>query len=195
MAIYVPGKRDRRGRLAGGNRTAVVTLSLTAMVDMFTVLVVFLLMNYQTTGEVIPMKENVDLPTAASVKELKPSNIVVLSKDGVELNGVQVATFDEIKLAENWVLESLRTGLMDALAEQDRIRKESISNQVKEAVKKAKDPDAEEEQFFHKVTIQADKKIDILSLKKIMYTITQAGGEAINFAVIKTAVQKEAEEI
>ncbi len=186
MAIYTPGKRDRRGRLAAGGRTAVVTLSLTAMVDMFTVLVVFLLMNYQTTGEVLPMKENVDLPTASSVKELKPSNVVVVSLEGAELNGEPVATFEEIKASQNWVLETLKTELEKSLEEQSKERRESLANQVKDAVRKAKDPNAEEDQFFHKVTIQADKKVDILSLKKIMYTITQAGGEAINFAVIKT---------
>ena len=43
MAIYVPGKRDRRGVRAGAKRNVVAVLQLTAMVDMFTVLVVFLL--------------------------------------------------------------------------------------------------------------------------------------------------------
>ena len=39
---------------------------------------------------------------------------------------------------------------------------------------------------FRRVTVQADKKIDFLTIKKIMYTVTEAGAEEINFAVIVT---------
>ena len=37
MAIYAPGKRDRRGHMNAGKKSLVVILSLTAMVDMFTI--------------------------------------------------------------------------------------------------------------------------------------------------------------
>jgi len=43
VAIYTPGLRSRRGRAKGSKRDAVAVLQLTAMVDLFTVLVVFLL--------------------------------------------------------------------------------------------------------------------------------------------------------
>ena len=44
MPIFTPGKRDRSNRKVGATqRSAVAVLSLTAMVDMFTVLAVFLL--------------------------------------------------------------------------------------------------------------------------------------------------------
>lgn len=185
MPIHVPGKRDRRGRVKGVNRSAVATLSLTAMVDMFTVLVIFLLMNYKTTGEVIPIKENVDLPSAESVKELKPSNIVVVSLDAVELNGEIVASMSDVIAASDWVITGLSSRLREALAIEEKLRRQSVARQVREAVRQAKDPGVDEEPFFHKVTIQADRNLDILALKKVMYTITDAGGEAINFAVIK----------
>jgi biopolymer transport protein ExbD len=35
------------------------------------------------------------------------------------------------------------------------------------------------------MTIQADQKIDFLTLKKVMYTATEAGIVQINFAVLK----------
>ncbi|MES2857036.1 MAG: adventurous gliding motility protein S, partial [Bdellovibrionota bacterium] len=63
MPIYAPGRRDRHNRpLKGSGRKIVAMLSLTAMVDMFTVLAVFLLQNYQTTGEIIELSEEVVLP-------------------------------------------------------------------------------------------------------------------------------------
>lgn len=51
MPIHVPGHRNRSGRQKKPvKRNAVAVLSLTAMVDMFTVLTVFLLQNYASTG-------------------------------------------------------------------------------------------------------------------------------------------------
>ena len=43
----------------------------------------------------------------------------------------------------------------------------------------------EEIDDFLKLTIQADKTVDFLSVKKIMYTVTEAGIQEINFAVLK----------
>ncbi|MEK7356260.1 MAG: adventurous gliding motility protein S, partial [Bdellovibrionota bacterium] len=61
MAIYAPGRRDRHNRPERStSRSVMAHLSLTAMVDMFTVLAVFLLQNYQTTGEVIDITDNVE---------------------------------------------------------------------------------------------------------------------------------------
>jgi biopolymer transport protein ExbD len=45
--------------------------------------------------------------------------------------------------------------------------------------------DTEDPNAWKKVTIQADKSIDYLTLKKIMYSIYEAGGGPINFAVAK----------
>ena len=191
MPIHVPGKRDRRGRLAGAKRTAVATLSLTAMVDMFTVLVVFLLMNYQSTGEVLPMKENVDLPQASSTEDLEPSNVVVLGPDGAEINGVIVESLEEIEASQDWILPRLKEELIKQIALDKKEKQESLAGQIQSAVKDAQAPDRVKLPDVVKVTIQADKKIEILTLKKVMYTITEAGGEAINFAVLKVPGEKE----
>ena len=98
MPIHVPGKRKKRGRKGGSKRSAVAPLNMTAMVDMFTVLCVFLLQNYATTNQVLPMPEKVDLPAAHEVRELKPSNVVVVSPDGIVLNNIKVADFVKVKV-------------------------------------------------------------------------------------------------
>lgn len=194
MPIHVPGKRDRRGRIAGAGRSAVATLSLTAMVDMFTVLVVFLLMNYQSTGEVLPMKENVDLPQASATEELEPSNVVVLGPDGAEINGVMVESIEEIEASQDWILPRLKEELIKQIALDKKEKQESLAGQIQSAVKDAQAPDRVKLPDVVKVTIQADKKIEILTLKKVMYTITEAGGEAINFAVLKVPGEDEGAE-
>src|SRR6185437_10611303 len=104
MAIFVPGRRDRHNSRTGKTaRSVVVMLSLTAMVDMFTVLVVFLLQNYNTTGQVIYIPKQVKLPEAHSVKELKTSNVVILSEDGIMLNKIQIDSLADIKAQSDWM--------------------------------------------------------------------------------------------
>lgn len=82
MAIYKPGQRFRYHNLLSKKskkRAVTVILSLTAMVDMFTVLVIFLLQNYNATGEILYLPKEVTLPKASTVVDLKPSVVVTIS--------------------------------------------------------------------------------------------------------------------
>ena len=56
--------------------------------------------------------------------------------------------------------------------------------------------DEEEELDRHlKITISADKETDFLTVKKVMYTVTEAGIVEINFAVIKTVNEEAAKSL
>lgn len=186
MPIYVPGKRNRHNKSKkSGKRSAVAPLNMTAMVDMFTVLCVFLLQNYATTNQVLPMPDKVELPAAHETKELKPSNVVVVAEDGIVLNNVKVAEFRTIKEQEDWLIRPLAETLAKSIQEGDA-KKKSVGSQLRNAVNEAKHlPKTEETDDFRKLTIQADKKVDFLTIKKVMYTITEAGIQEINFAVLK----------
>lgn len=186
MAIFVPGKRSRKGHVETKKRSAVAVLQLTAMVDMFTVLVVFLLQNYATTNQILPLPEAVELPQAKTVKELKPSNVVVLTEKDVQLNSTKVADFTEVKEAEDWLIVSLETELKKLIEEGEKA-KQRLGNQIQDAVTEAREGEKPEDEVdeFRKITIQADSKVDFLTVKKIMYTVTEAGIYEINFAVIK----------
>lgn len=187
MPIHVPGKRDRKGKVGAKKRSVVAILSLTAMVDMFTVLVVFLLQNYATTGQVLEIPEGVDLPTAAQVKELKPTNVVIISKTDVMVNSTKVMDFKQVKAQQDWMIEPLKAKVEELIAQGEK-DKASMASKLKDAVEKIKAGDKkveEEVDEFRRMTIQADKKLDFLTLKKIMYTVTEAGVYEINFAVLK----------
>ena len=186
MAIFAPGRRDRHNRpLRSGRRSVVATLTLTAMVDMFTVLVVFLLQNYQTTGEVIEISDNVVLPKAHAVKELKPAHVVVMSKEKLFLDKEVIATFQQVKDQKEWKIDPLANRLVDLFRASDE-KRQALVNRVREAVEETRpngqkdDPNDE-----RRITVQADKAIDFLTVKKIMLTITDAGASEINFAVLK----------
>lgn len=187
MAIYPPGKRDRHNRrLTSTARNIAVMLSLTAMVDMFTVLVVFLLQNYNTTGEVLYIPKEVQLPKASAIKELKPAHVITVSEKEVLLDSIPVSTFIEVKEQKDWMIRSLYNKVVEALRQDEIEYQKGLRSALKTVVQGAK-PSGQSvpDESRRKVTVQADKSIDFLSIKKVMYTATEAGVVEINFAVIQ----------
>jgi biopolymer transport protein ExbD len=192
MAIHTPGIRDRHNKNSKPrSRNIVGVLSLTAMVDMFTVLTVFLLQNYNVTGQVINIPKEIQLPRANEVKELKPAHIVTITPDFILLDDVKVSPTPDVKEQKEWMVPSLRDSYSQALKKDKDKRQSSFSNTIQQAVRTAKSPNAPDEDNMGKVTLQADKAIDFLTIKKIMATLTEAGADEINFAVIKKDVKKE----
>jgi len=190
MAIYTPGRRDRRGRKSGGSgRDMMVMLSLTAMVDMFTVLTIFLLQNFKV--DAIKLKQNVPLPEATAIKKLKPAHVVVVTQDKIFLDEKPVADFMMVKEQQDWVIQALKEGLALKIKEAQEKAQSTLKEQIKSSLnanKKMTPEEIEEEEKEKKrewgrVTVQADKEVDFLTIKKVLYTTTEAGATLINFAV------------
>lgn len=189
MPIYAPGLRDRHNRpRRGKGRSAVAMLSLTAMVDMFTVLVTFLLMNFNVTGQVIELDDAVELPKASETKELRPANVVVVSKTNILLNREVVARFNDVKEQQDWMINSLHNRLQESFRAKAEQRRLLGLQTVKEAVEQTKKSEGDSKpEDDRRVTVQADKTIDFLTIKKVMYTVKEAGAGEINFAVLKNS--------
>lgn len=191
MAIFKPGERHRYHNILSkrkGKRGVTAMLDLTAMVDMFTVLVVFLLQNYNATGEILYIPKEVTLPKASSVRELKPAHVVTISNKEILLDKEPVATFDEVRnLGEqDWMIQKLKDQLTAALAKSKAEQEGKLQNKIQEVVENTKgQSNSEDPNAWSKVTIQADKGVDFLTVKKVMYTVTEAGAGEINFAVTK----------
>jgi biopolymer transport protein ExbD len=191
MAIHRPGEKFRYHRLlsrANGKREMVASLSLTAMVDMFTVLVIFLLQNYSATGEIIYIPKEITLPKATEIKELKPSVVVTISRKELLLDKTAVITFDALRAQEDWLIQQLSEPLKKAIEEARLKHEAKLGNQLRNAVAAPANPNEPlppPETPWSKVTVQADKGIDFLTVKKVMYTVTEAGASEINFAVMK----------
>lgn len=199
MAIYTPGQKFRNHRLLGesGKRELVAMLSLTAMVDMFTVLVIFLLQSYSSTGEVIFLPKDVQLPKAEKIKDLKPAVVVTISNKEILIDKNPVVSFETVKAQTEWMIQPLLVQVQRAIQESKAKYDAKLQTQVRgvvQAAKGAKGPKGEEldEDItpWNKITVQADKGMDFLTVKKVMYTVTEAGAGEINFAVMKQAGQQ-----
>lgn len=195
MAIFTPGIRNRSGRLKDqGKRNAVVVLSLTAMVDMFTVLVVFLLQNFQV--EEIEFKDNIEMPEAAAVKKLLKSRVVSVSTEDIILDKYRIVDLQDVQEQESWMIENLYTRMNELIEEaREDVRSELVAR-LSEAVdeEQFKEIEQELEKEVTRVTVQADKEIDFLTMKKVLYTLTEAGASEINFAVFEKSLPEHAEE-
>ncbi|MDZ4662523.1 MAG: biopolymer transporter ExbD [Pseudomonadota bacterium] len=192
MPIHPPGKRVRNKYLSRKKkRNVVAVLSLTAMVDMFTVLAVFLLQNYNVTGQIIEIPQDVDLPTASEIRELKESNIVIVSNKEIliqEKKGVvTVISTKKVREQDSWMIKPLYDRLRVLIEKKKKELKANPIARVKDTLSDAKNAKvAPERGMYKKVTVSADKSIDFLTIKKVMFTVTEAGASEINFAVEST---------
>ncbi len=195
MAIQRPGERHRYHNILKrrkNRRSVTAVLSLTAMVDLFTVLVIFLLQNYNTTGEIIYIPKEVTLPKAERVNELKPALVITVSAKEVLVDNNVAATFDEVKNSPEWTIPNIRDQVRFILQKNKAEQDAKLQNKVKTVVDTTVGNVKDDPDQWRKVTLQADKDIDYLTLKKVMYSIYEAGGGPINFAVAKTVEDKSA---
>jgi biopolymer transport protein ExbD len=120
------------------------------------------------------------------VKELRPAHVVVVSKEHIMLDKETVATFAQVKEQQDWKIEPLAQRLQAVFKEADD-KRAALMNQVRKAVEETRPDNVQKDDPMddRRITVQADKTIDFLTVKKVMLTITDAGASEINFAVIR----------
>lgn len=163
-------KNTRRMRRMERSRKKVMGLNLTSLMDVFTILVFFLLAN-SSSNEVLATPKQIKLPD--SVVEAKPRETIVIlvSPEMVLVQGEPVIGTPEL-------LKSGNNQNIPAIADQlGRLERNIIGISTKAAVE------------GKEVTILADKTIPFSVLKKIMSTCTGSGYGRISLAVIQKAPQ------
>ncbi len=176
MAIVIPGKRPcariAKSRVWGnkflrGKKNGYSELMLTSLVDMFTIIVIFLLQNFSASGDILYMSKDIKLPFAVHGVELERAPVISVSGDAVTVDGKQVAATDDLLKRDVLNVPELE----DALREEKR-RYEQIH---------ANDP---EHPFRGLVNVQADKKVGFKVIKKVMFACNQSGFGNISFAAM-----------
>ena len=150
-----------------GRKSLYEALNLVAYIDMMTMLVIFLLMSFSATGEILFVQKNIVLPNAQNWAELERAPVIGVSKDVVTLDGSQVATADELMKDSN-------TGDFKIPELHDKLV--TLKNNYK-----LLHPG---EEFNGIAIIQSDKGVEFKVLKKLMYSAAVAGYQNVNFAVI-----------
>ena len=160
-------KNSRRIKRMSRNRVTVTKMNLTSLMDVFTILVFFLLVNSATT-EVLETPKQITLP--ASVVEEKPRETVVIfiSPNEVTVQGEPVVLVEDI----------LATAGQDIAPIGERLAEVS-SNVI--GLKTRIVAESQE------VTILADRSVPFSVVKKVMSTCTSQGFGRISLAVLQKA--------
>jgi len=166
-------KQSRRARRMERNHVRhkrAPAFNLVSLMDIFTILVFFLLVN-SSDGEVLPSTKSVELPE--SIAEQKPrQNVVVMVTDrDILVQGNRIALLSEVEGSNEPLIAPLKL----ALEAQDSRRL------LQGAADKAPAPE---------VTIMGNKEIPYRLLKKVMASCTEAGYGKISLAVMQKASQE-----
>ncbi|MCB0369436.1 MAG: biopolymer transporter ExbD [Bdellovibrionales bacterium] len=156
------------------NKKSTFTLQLTAMVDMFTIMIVFLLKSYSTSAVHITPQQGLKLPHSSSYTEPVEALKLVVSLDGIYVEDQQVVPMQNGELI---------AGDTDA-NDPDFIRGlyEALDKQAEKSKEIAKLN--EEHHFEGKVVMQADSRLNYKVLKKVMYTSSMAGYADLRLATV-----------
>lgn len=148
-------KRMQKNHKRNQNRN--IALNMVSLMDIFTILVFFLLVN-ATSAEVLPSPKNIVLPEASS-EQSPVRNLVIAVDDVIRLQGRPVMEVDKALKNGNKVVPELIVALRN----------------IAEADKQIED--------LQSVTIMGDKTIPYALLKKIMLSCAAAEFGNISFAV------------
>ena len=153
--------RERRAERRSRNQN-MVDMNLVSLIDVFTILIFFLLSNSGGV-ETLPSPKAVKLP--GSVAQTQPRDTIVIVVSGTEIivDGRKVASVADVIDTPEDMIEGLKAEL-DIQASRQVIRKEN------EAKGKT-------------LTIMGDKDIPYRLLRKIMYTSARANFSDVSFAV------------
>ena len=151
------------------NRTKTVRMNLTSLMDVFTILVFFLLVNSATT-EVLETPKQIKLPD--SVVEEKPRETVVIfvSPEEVTIQGDAVVRVADILATRGQNIEPIGEKLAALSDNIIGLKTRAVAESLE-------------------VTILADRSVPFRVVKKVMSTCTSQGYGRISLAVLQKASQ------
>ena len=153
------------------SRAAWASLNLTAMVDIFTTLVVFLLANFSATGEILFMTKEIQLPKAQSTAEILRAPVISISSAAVSLEGERVYFTEEASRADVSTLSDITYQLQEMRKTEEILHPGQL--------------------FKGTIVLQCDEKIEFNVIRKVMYAAAAAGYVDINYAVISRGAGEE----
>jgi len=142
-----------------------VALNLVALMDIFTILVFFLLVN-SSDVETLPNAKDIQLPQSIAEQKAKESVVILISEEDILVQGSPVAKVADVLKLKGNDIPQLRQAL---LSQNDRVMRRESQDDIAD----------------REVTIMGDKDIPYRLLKKVMATCTMADYGRISLAVLQ----------
>ncbi len=153
--------RQRRAEHKGRNQS-MVDMNLVSLIDVFTILIFFLLSN--TGGvETLPSPKAVKLPESVAEQAPRETVLVIVSGTEILVGGRKVASVADVMKTDGDLIEPLKAEL-ELQAGRQVVRAENTADSKR-------------------LTIMGDKDIPYRLLRKIMFTGARANFADVSFAV------------
>lgn len=145
-------------------------LNLVSLMDIFTILVFFLLVN-SSDVEVLPNADDVQLPESIADQKAKETVVIVIGEVDIIVQGQPVAKVGDVIRRRGNDIAELREAL---LSQNDRVLRREAQDDI----------------AGREVTIMADRDIPYRLLKKVMATCTASEYGQISLAVLQKSSDK-----
>lgn len=158
--------RQARRRRGGDD----VKLNITSMMDMFTIILVFLIKNFSTEGAIVTPADNLTLPKSSVETRAKEALSVKISTNTILVENTVVLgekEFADLQAQKDFMIEPLYQ-VLQKYSDEGR-KMEDISG----------------EKFSGEIAIQGDVAIPYAILTRVMYTCGQAGYPNMNLFVYR----------
>lgn len=146
------------------------SLILTSLMDILTVLVLFLLKSFVLEGEAVTPVPGVSLPQSSSQTAPRSGIVIAIFNDSVMLNGEVVATVSRSTASDDLMITPLAKKLDE-------------SREQAQEIARLRGTDTDDA-FDGKVSIQGDREINFAILQRVMYTCSASGYDHISLAVL-----------
>jgi len=147
-----------------------VGLNLVSLMDIFTILVFFLLVN-SSDVETLPNTKELQLPESIAEQKAKETVVILIGEQDLIVQGVPVAKIADIMRLKGNDIPELRQALK---SQNDRVLRRAAADDI----------------AGREVTIMGDKEIPYRLLKKVMATCTESDYGQISLAVLQKSSEK-----
>jgi biopolymer transport protein ExbD len=153
-------------------------LNIYAMMDMMTILLVFLIQQFATTSANVNQSEELRIPTSVSQRAAEPAIVVTISRNDILVDGTRA-----LSLRNGLVDPSQKNGganafLINPLLEPMQAKKELLK------LIASRNP---QRPFTGEVQIIADRRTPYRTLIEVVYTCGQAEFKNVRFVVVQQA--------
>jgi biopolymer transport protein ExbD len=163
-------KQNRRiKRMARSGKQKKATLNLVSLMDVFTILVFFLLVN-SSSSDVMQQPKNIKLPESVVDSKPRETIIVLVTEENVLVQGDVVMSTAEVIESKESVMQPIQERLLQQ-------QKKVIGFNTR-TVAQSKE-----------ITVLAHRSLPFKLLKKVMSSCTSAGYGKISLAVVQKASQ------
>ena len=159
-------RRSKRMSRHHGRTKRTASLNMVSLMDIFTILVFFLLVSSSSVKD-LPNAKQIQLPESSSEQLPKETVVIVVGEKDIVVQGRKIASVPAVIGSKDAEIKSLKAELL-------RLASRTVRKTT---------PDGKP--VPREVTIMGDKKIPFALLKKIMLTCTKAEYTNISLAVLR----------